>query len=182
LANVAFKADLGGAGTLTPWGEFGYGSGRSRNNSNHNDGFVSIATDYRPGGIYGRFDTTSSAKLGSATPAAGVGASDGLSNRTIYGAGVKMTPGFAPKLTVGAQGYKYAFTRTSDTGVFGATQLSRNIGTEGDVTAEWKHSENVSMKLTLGEFLPGGFFADEKGANAELNPATLVALDTTIRF
>ncbi len=186
-ANAAYKIDLGNVGAVTPWGEFGYGSGRSRANSNNNDGFVSIATDYRPGGIYGRFDNTAAVNLGStALGGSSIGSSNGLSNRVIYGIGTKMTPGCAPKLTVGIQGYKYAFARTSDTGTFGGPgvnpQLSRNIGTEGDVTVEWKHSENVSMKLTAGQFLPGAFFADAKGANAEMNPATLFALDTTVKF
>ena len=86
-------------------------------------------------------------------------------------------------------------TSTSDQAVFNngghATQYSRNIGTEGDVTAEWKHSENVGFKLTLGSFLPGAYFADSynngggfaaTGKNAVLNPVTLVAFDTSIKF
>jgi hypothetical protein len=180
LANVAYKADLSNVGTVNPWAEFGYGSGRSRGNSNHNDGFVAIATDYRPGGIYGRFDNTSAAALGNAV-GAGL-ASNGLANRVIYGLGVKGSPAMASKLTVGVQGYKYAFARTSDTGVFGNTQLSRSIGTEADVTAEWKHSENVGFKVTLGEFLPGRVVNDVDGKHAETNPATLAALDASIKF
>ena len=83
---------------------------------------------------------------------------------------------------MGVQGYKYAFARTSDTGVFGNTQLSRSIGTEADVTAEWKHSENVGFKVTLGEFLPGRVVNDVDGKHAETNPATLAALDASIKF
>src|SRR5205823_1788414 len=112
-------------------------------------------------------------------------ASNGLANRVIYGVGVKVTPAAVSKLTVGVQGYKYAFARTSDDSVFPTPkgrQLSRNIGTEADVTAEWKHSENVGLKVTLGSFMPGAFFRDLRGVNAEMNPATMAALDATIKF
>jgi hypothetical protein len=181
LANADYKLDMTNVAVVDPWLEFGYGSGRSRGASNHNDGFVSINTDYRPGGIYGRFSTETAGLPSLGNSVDGM-ASNGLDNRVIYGLGVKTTPSMAPKLTVGVQAYKYAFARTSDTGVFGNTQFSRDIGTEGDVTAEWKHSPNVSFKVTLGEFMPGAFVNNEKGANAEVNPATLAALDTSIKF
>ncbi|MBI3564564.1 MAG: hypothetical protein HY079_05135 [Elusimicrobia bacterium] len=177
LLNAAYKLDLNNVGAITPWGEFGFGSGRSRSNTNHNDGWVDINSDYRPGGIYGRFDSD----LGS-TPANSI-AQAGLSNRTIYGFGVKATPASLAKLTVGAQYYHYAFSRTSTfTTPASIVQFPRSIGTEYDVTAEWKHSENVGLKLTLGSFQPGAYIYAKRQPNAAVSPATLAALDTTIRF
>ena len=177
LLNAAYKVDVNNLGGVTPWGEFGYGSGRSRANSNVNDGFVAINTDYRPGGIYGRFDTSDAlVNLGSGV--SGNMASNGLANRVIYGVGVKANPAAVSKLTAGVQWYKYAFARTS---TFGG-QVSRNIGSEVDVTGEWKHSENVSFKLTLGEFMTGAFVNDTRGANAGVNPAMMAALDTSVKF
>lgn len=176
LLNAAYKADLQSLGALTPWAEFGFGSGRSRANTNHNDGWVAIASDYRPGGIYGRFDTDLGAGAGG-SGALGI-AQAGLSNRTIYGAGVKLTPAALSKLTAGVQYYHYAFSRTSTL----AGQLPRSIGTEYDVTTEWKHSENVGLKLTLGTFQPGAYVYASRQANAAVSPATLASLDTTIRF
>jgi hypothetical protein len=174
LANLAYKADTG-IGSFTPWAEYGYGSGRQRSNTNKNETFTAINSDYRPGGIYGRFDNLAATTLlGNVNSVA----SNGLANRTIYGIGLKATPASLAKLTTGVQYYKYAFTRTSTL----AGQVSRNIGSEIDVTAEWKHSENVALKLTLGTFQPGAYVADTKGANATVNPATMAALDTFIRF
>jgi hypothetical protein len=182
LANAAYKADINNVGSITPWGEFAYGTGRKRSAavSNSNEDFQMIASDYRPGGIYGRFDTF----LGNTLPGNTGGANvAGLTNKTIYGLGVKANPAAVAKLTVGAQWYHYAWTRTSlQTAQTANGQNSRNIGSEVDVTAEWKHSENVGLKLTLGTFQPGAWVSDIKGPNATSNPATLAALDTNIRF
>lgn len=182
LANAAFKADVNNVGAITPWGEFAYGTGRKRSAavSNSNEDFQQIASDYRPGGIWGRFDgnLASDASLGGA----GINGA-GLTNKTIWGLGVKVTPAAVAKLTTGVQYYRYAFTRTSTQAAATTNgQLSRNIGSEVDVTAEWKHSENVGLKLTLGTFQTGSWISDKKGANATTNPATLAALDTNIRF
>jgi hypothetical protein len=182
LGKAAYKLDLSNVGMITPWGEFGYGTGDSNGTWNGNRNFQSINTDYRPGGIYGRFDN------GAAIALAGGGsnlASNGLTNRIIWGVGVKGTPTALNKLTVGAAFWRYAFNRLSDNGTTAApsnTRNSRNIGSEVDVTAEWKHSENVSLKATAGSFKPGAGIADIRGANAELNPAVMLAGDVSIKF
>ncbi|MCR4295855.1 MAG: hypothetical protein NUW21_09995, partial [Elusimicrobia bacterium] len=141
--------------------------------------------DYRPGGIYGRFDTNAAIALGGnlASGTNGTVASNGLTNRTIWGVGVKATPAAAEKLTVGAAYWRYAYNRLAQQ-VVGATSTrrSRNIGSEVDVTAKWTHSENVSMKATAGTFLPGAGIADIRGANAALNPVVMLAGDVSIRF
>jgi len=185
LAKAAYKLDLSDAGMITPWGEYGYGTGDSNGTWAGNRNFQAINTDYRPGGIYGRFDNASAEVLGNAVAGFG-GSSNGLSNRIIWGVGVKATPAALNKLTVGAAFYRYAFNRLSDngnaSGTNAATRHSRNIGSELDVTAEWKHSENVSLKATAGSFKPGAYVADVKGANAALNPAVMLAGDVAIKF
>ena len=190
LAKAAYKLDLSDAGMITPWGEYGYGTGDSNGTWAGNRNFQAINTDYRPGGIYGRFDNASAEVLGAAADgvAGGVfaGSSNGLSNRIIWGIGVKATPAALNKLTVGAAFWRYAFNRLSDngnaSGANAATRHSRNIGSEVDVTAEWKHSENVSLKATAGSFKPGAYIADVKGAGAALNPAVMLAGDVAIKF
>ena len=179
-AKAGYKLDLSNVGTVNPWGEFGLGTGDSNFNSYGNNTFTAIATDYRPGGIYGRFDTGAAVVAGSALAATNLGASNGLSNRIIWGFGVKATPNAVSKLTVGAQFYRYAMHRVAPNAA--GTKTSRNIGSEVDVTGEWKHSENVSLKATAGTFQPGAFVRDTKGANAAVNPAVMLAGDVSIKF
>ena len=182
LGKAAYKVDLPDMAMITPWGELGRGTGDENGPRYGNNTFQSIATDYRPGGIYGRFDAGSIVALG-----AGVGgfngASNGLSNRTIWGLGVKATPASIAKLTVGGQFYRYMLTErnTQAAANIGAT-ASRNIGSEIDVTAEWKHSENVSLKATAGTFQTGTYINDLRGAAAATNPAVMLAGDVQIRF
>jgi hypothetical protein len=168
---------------VNPWAELGIGSGDANFAHAGNGNFQSINSDYRPGGIYGRFDQGAGVVLaqgvGSIT---GIGspASNGLSNRTIWGAGVKATPAFENKLTAGLAFYRYAFTRVAPRA--SGLKPSRNIGSEINVTADWKHSDNVSVGVTLGQFLNGAHIADMKGPHAALNPARLAATDVKIRF
>ncbi|MDD5304607.1 MAG: hypothetical protein PHS14_16040 [Elusimicrobia bacterium] len=174
---AGYKLDLADAGMINPWGEYGMGTGDSNFNSYGNNTFQAINSDYRPGGIYGRFDTGAAIQLYNGANGA---ASNGLSNRIIWGFGVKATPSAVNKLTVGGQFYRYAFHRVAPNAA--GTKTSRNIGSEVDVTAEWKHSENVSFKATAGSFKPGAYIADVKGANAALNPVVMLAGDVAIKF
>ncbi len=189
-AKAGYKLDLSNVGTVNPWGEFGLGTGDSNFNSYGNNTFTAIATDYRPGGIYGRFDVgtpaaiAGGAGLAAFTPAtvasSGGAGSNGLSNRIIWGFGVKATPTAVNKLTAGLAFYRYAFHRVVPSN--NGSKTSRNIGSEVDVTGEWKHSENVSFKATAGTFQPGAYIKDLKGANAAVNPAVMLAGDVSIKF
>ncbi|MEK7388775.1 MAG: hypothetical protein AAB036_03665 [Elusimicrobiota bacterium] len=179
LTKLGYKADVSNVGMFNPWGEFGYGTGDSNFDYAGNNNFQAIATDYRPGGIYGRFDNSAAVSLGQGIGGFG-GSSNGLSNRIIWGFGVNMTPSAISKLTTGVQYYRYAFNRLPN--LANGQRNSRNIGSEVDVTGEWKHSENVSFKATAGTFQPGAYVADVKGANAALNPAVMLAGDVSIRF
>ncbi|MBI2789966.1 MAG: hypothetical protein HYX59_14935 [Elusimicrobia bacterium] len=180
---AGYKLDLSDVGAVNPWGEYGMGTGDSNFDYAGNNTFQSINTDYRPGGIYGRFDNGAAIALanGASGNGANAFASNGLSNRIIWGLGVKATPSALNKLTVGAAFYRYAYHRVAPFNANG-TKSSRNIGSEVDVTAEWKHSENVSFKATAGSFKPGAAMADFRGANAALNPAVMLAGDVAIKF
>ncbi len=182
LAKAAYKADLSDVGAITPWGEFGVGTGDANYAHSGNGNFQSINTDYRPGGVYGRFDQTAGVVLaqGIGSGVNGSAASNGLSNRVIWGLGVKGTPAALNKLTTGLAYWRYAFHRVAPTA--GGQKVSRNIGSEVDFTADWKHSENVNVGVTVGQFLPGAHIKDLKGANAALNPARLYAADVKIKF
>lgn len=178
---AAYKIDLSDVGMVKPWGEFGMGTGDSNFSFAGNNTFQAINTDYRPGGIYGRFDSGAPAATVLGNGVAGfAGSSNGLSNRVIWGVGVKATPSSLEKLTVGAAFYRYAFHRVAPR-VTGQ-KTSRNIGSEVNVTAKWAHSENVSLKATAGSFKPGAYVADVKGAGAALNPAVMLAGDVSIKF
>ena len=179
--NAAYKADIQDVAVVNPWGELARGSGDSNHDWAGNRNFQSIATDYRPGAIYGRFDTGAATALGSGTGLTGNNiASNGLNNRMIWGVGVKATPASLNKLTAGVQFYRYAFDRlpTESTG----QRRSRNIGAELDVTGEWAHSENVMIKVAVGSFQPGAYIRDTRGANAAVNPAVMASGDVSIKF
>lgn len=169
LGKAAYKADIQNAAAITPWGEFGYGTGDQAYPNGHY-AFQSVNTDYRPGGIYGRFDNNAAIQLYNGNNVA----SNGLTNRVIWGAGIKVTPAALSKLTTGVQFYSYKFhTRVSD------TNNSKSIGSEFDLTADWKHSENVSIKTTLGSFQPGQYIAQQQTAK---NPAVMAAMDFSVKF
>lgn len=177
-----YKADIADVAAFNPWAEFGMGTGDANYAHAGNGVFQSINTDYRPGGIYGRFDQTAGVVLaqGLTSGVNGSAASNGLSNRVIWGLGVKATPAALNKLTTGLAYYRYAFHRVAPNAA--GQKVSRNIGSEVNLTNEWKHSDNVSVGVTLGSFLPGAHVADIKGAHAALNPAVMAAADVKVKF
>lgn len=191
LVKAGYKADIADVAAVNPWLEAGRGTGDANFGHAGNRNFQSINTDYRPGGIYGRFDNGAGVVLGqgvtAGSPTNFTGSSNGLSNRTIWGVGIKGTPAAVNKLTVGLAFWRYAFTavapesNSANTARVGV-RPSRNIGSEINVSGDWKHSDNVSVGVLLGQFLPGAYVAHVKGANAALNPARLAAADVKIRF
>jgi hypothetical protein len=174
-----YKADMGGVGAVQAWGHFGYGSGDGDANSSHNNGFVAINGDYRPGSIYGRFANAQGAPLafgaGLSAPAVygfGAGANTAfagngtLTNRVIWGLGAKVTPEALNKFTAGVAFWDFksqtALLPNIPVGAGPDAQTDRvyggnkHIGSEVDLDLEWKHSENVSFMTGAGYFLPGG--------------------------
>lgn len=179
LGKLGYKADIADVAAVNPWGEFGMGSGDANYAHAGNGNFQSVNTDYRPGGIYGRFDRTAAVTLFNNTANT---SSDGLNNRVIWGVGVKATPAAVNKLTAGLSFWRYAFHRVAPTAAH-SLKHSRNIGSEVNVSADWKHSDNVSLNVTLGSFLPGAAIADNKAlTHRAMNPARMAAADVKIRF
>ncbi|MEK7234165.1 MAG: hypothetical protein AAB268_10145 [Elusimicrobiota bacterium] len=194
---AGYKLDIENAAVVNPWFEFatgtgdkdGSGAGAANGGSdNKNTEFNAIATSWHPGALYARFHNNSAAQSTSGLPAASgnVTTSQGLTNRVIWGFGVKATPAALNKLTTGVQYYNVSFHRVAPitiNGVAGQTP-SKRIGSEIDVTADWKHSDNVSLKLTAGSFQPGMYIKNyRKGtANDVISPATLLAADVQVKF
>ncbi|MDE2292868.1 MAG: hypothetical protein KGL53_12365, partial [Elusimicrobia bacterium] len=102
MFDAGYNAEMTNIGALTPWVNFGWGTGRSSNLEKTNEGFTSIASDYRPGIMNRMFDGTAAANLGSGLTGGTIG-TNGLNNRVVYGAGLNFTPAAWEKLTVGAQ-------------------------------------------------------------------------------
>ncbi|MBI5243494.1 MAG: alginate export family protein [Elusimicrobia bacterium] len=190
LADVGMKADVEQIGTFNPWALFGWGTGNGDNTAdriNHNMDFTPIATDFRPGALYGRFEANNPNVNFGGVVAPG-SASQGLTNRIIMGAGVKATPSALNKLTAGLAVYNIRLQNIgSEVTPAGVTNLAfttgghRSIGQEYDATAEWKHSENVSLKGTLANFQPGDAIRYIGRANA-LNSAWMSAFDVAVKF
>ncbi|MDD5658166.1 MAG: hypothetical protein PHF00_13025, partial [Elusimicrobia bacterium] len=192
LVDGGMKADVEGIGNFNPWAQFGLGTGRANfAGYGANETFQAIATDYHPGAIYGRFNANNPTGInfGGTMGTAG----NGLQNRVIWGLGVKATPSALNKLTAGVAYYDFRFHRLP----YGAGQDlgradgmarsagNRHIGSELDVTAEWKHSENVSLKGTFGNFQPGGYIKNIVNQNRLGNhpsAAMLGAFDVSVKF
>ncbi|HAZ08250.1 MAG TPA: hypothetical protein DCZ01_06975 [Elusimicrobia bacterium] len=194
---AGYKLDVEGAAAVTPWAEFGLGTGDKDSSvatgggDNRNQEFKAIVTSWHPGAIYARFHNNSAIPMTSniAVPAGAAGnvtTSQGLSNRVIWGFGVKANPAAVKQLTAGLQYYRTTFHRVAPITINGVANQtpSKAIGSEVDVTADWKHSENVTLKLTAGSFQPGKYFKDYRQGttNDLLNPATMLAADVQIKF
>jgi len=193
LLNAGVKIDVGSLGMITPWGEFGYGTGNRDSKSNQNTGFTSINSDYRPGSLYGRFAAnTGTAFFADSIGTAVTGAGQGLSNRVVKGVGVKMVPTNLNKLTVAASAWDFSFENTGrkTSGVATAQPAiggngNRHIGTELDLELAWQHSENVLVKIGAARFNAGGWIKEsQKIANATRgnNPAYLLTSDVSVKF
>jgi hypothetical protein len=183
LANVGLKADVEQIGMFNPWAEFGYGSGDGDaiGTDAQNRNFMAPASDYKPGAIYGRFNANNTGGQTLAGGLAGNEAGNGLMNRIIWGLGVKATPSAVEKLTVGVQYYDFKFQNLLGAAV---TAGNRHIGSEADLTGEWKHSENVSLKGTVGNFMPGGYIQNQVNATIgqHASSAWLGAFDVAVKF
>ncbi|MDD5629207.1 MAG: hypothetical protein PHU21_09085 [Elusimicrobia bacterium] len=187
LINAGLKADVEQIGMFNPWAEFGYGSGDGDTPANdaQNRNFAAIATDYKPGAVYGRFNANNTGGQTFASGANAATAGNGLFNRIIWGVGVKATPTAVNKLTMGVQFYDFNFQNLLiGPGATAAIAGNRHIGSEVDVTGEWKHSENVSLKGTIGNFMPGGYIKNQVNGTVgnHVSSAWLGAMDLAVKF
>jgi len=198
LVNAGAKLEAGNLGAITPWGEFGYGTGNTDSKSNVNNGFVAINPDYRPGAIFARFSSEANAtnaavlagtQLGGGSGATTAAATPGLNNKIVKGLGVKFSPASLNKLTVAVSVWDFHFANTGRQ-VTGAQPAigsngNRHIGSEGDLELAWQHSENVLVKVGAASFQPGGYiFEGQKIANNTrgVNPAYMFTSDVSVRF
>ena len=177
-----YKADVGGVGAVTGWGQYGLGSGGGTTNRN----FTAIAGDYRPGGIFGRFI------------APGVGGSPVTFNSTlndlqVIGLGVKVNPATLSKLTAGLSYYNYRLQSQANANLATNTLTglanqggSKAFGGEYDLDLTWQHSENVSVAAGMGSFQPGsaiGHVNHQLAATAgSVSPVTMCYMDFGFKF
>lgn len=195
LLDAGYNAEVANIGGFTPWGTFGFGSGRSSNMENKNEDFTMISTDFRPGVINRRFAGAQSAQaLGSAyngQSLAGAGvATTGLTNRVVWGLGLNFTPAMEDRMTIGLSFWDFRFQRATQTNSTTAAAHGGNkhIGSEVGLTTEWRHSENVTVGAGWATFQPGGFVKEEiSGApgsdvGAGNDPASMFFADFTVKF
>ncbi|MBI3550193.1 MAG: hypothetical protein HY078_14235 [Elusimicrobia bacterium] len=205
---TGYKADVSNVATFAPWFHYGWGTGRANTNSNHNQDFTSITNSPRQGLLYGKFGegTTNVVALGSLLPfsaASGAAAYDGVAqvgrtgftNRIIWGLGLKATPAGLKKLTTGFEVWDYWYQKATVHNFGNANAAvsspqakgNRHIGYEYGVTADWKHSDNLSLALQIARFQPGGYInevvaAAAPGTQQGVNPANMVNLDWNFKF
>jgi hypothetical protein len=199
LLDVGYNAEVANVGGFTPWGTFGYGSGRASNQENTNETFTTPMSDFRPGVINRRFPgTLSSVALGSAYTNASNGATGvgtrGLGNRVVWGLGLNYTPAFEDRMTWGLSFWDFRFQRSTDLlagkNAEPANSGNKHIGSEFGITSEWRHSENVTMGLGWATFQPGGFIKEEMedtplvpiNLGSGSSPAQLWFADLTVKF
>lgn len=186
MLDGGYNAEISGVGALTPWLNFGLGTGRSDNFGHSNEGFTSILSDYRPGIMNRRFDGA----IRSMTDHAGNAVNtNGLNNRVVWGLGVNMTPAAWEKLTVGAQLWDFRLQRNASNNANTTARVgNKHLGTEYGLTADWKHSENVKVGFGYARFMPGGAINEinrvntTAGAPHGSSPASFLFSDLSVKF
>jgi len=183
LLELGFNGDVANVGGIAPWASFGWGSGRSDMDSGTNDAFQSIGSDWRPGVINRRFSaagTGGTDTLGSTAPGFAM-ATTGLTNRVVWGLGTNFTPAAVDQLTAGVQLWDYRLQRNDNKNVAtpAAATGNKHLGTELDLTASWRHSENVSLSAGWARYYTGGFVKEQLVSDS---PATFMYTDISIKF
>ncbi len=188
-ADVGARADFEDLGAAALWAQAAVGSGQGDATSRHNNQFTPIAGDYRAGGIYTRFNSLSAIPLGGSLTGVPAGSisSNSLGNRVIEGAGLKVTPAAASKLTVALSywDYRYQTSPLTPNGASAGFVGNKHLGSEGDLDLDWKHSENVSIAAGGGEFFPGGVVYQLNQGTPQVqgtNPAWAAWFDVHVQF
>lgn len=205
MLDLGYKHDVPDMAGLTPWFNWAWGSGRSSTLEKTNEGFTSIASDYRPGVIYGRFSSAGLVQLGGGAAAGlfsgtaqgadyngNVGVSQaGLNNRIIWGLGMKANPANWNRLTAGLSYWDFNYQRATYSSRTAGPQAvgNRHIGSEFDLQFDWAHSENVMLSAGWAAFQPGGFVKETirskigaPGVQEGNNPVTLAFADFRLKF
>lgn len=181
LANVKFKQDVG-FGTLKLKGEFAMGTGDDTADDD-DKAIRHIASDYVPGLVWGGIGSV--VGFGGLTaPGNGLtgytagGVTTGL---TTFNAGAYINPASAEKLWLGAHVYSFSANKV-------LTGDKKALGSELDLIAKWKASDNVSVKLGYGFFKPGEGLrqmANRSGGTAGIGDEGTVSVGTAdlmVRF
>lgn len=201
LLDMGYKLDVADIGGFTPWATFGWGSGRHSTAENKNQDFRTIASDFRPGVIYGRFNGAGALALGGATATGGVGTYDGvggvsapgLTNRIIWGGGLKFNCANHQKMTAGLSYWNFNYQKATDwPGNAGGNPKAsgvgnRSIGSELDFQLDWAHSENVMLSAGAARFMPGGFVKEmvrsaTGGSGVGVSPVSMLFADMSVKF
>ncbi len=162
LANMGYDMDIA-LGVLGFTGEFARGSGDDNGTDKDNAIFIAINSDYRPGIIYGGSGLFDLNGLG--------GFSSGIGNLTTWNLGAKFAPKAYEKLTLGLKFYNFSFSENPAAGI------DTPIGSEWDLCATWKHSENVSVMGSLAKFA-----AAEDSFIAKAIHTAGIRLDSAVRY
>ena len=175
LANAKYNYDLMGKWTFM--GEFAIGSGDDGKNLKKDKAFHAVNSDYRPGVIMG--GQMEMAGLGNSDltfPAIGSKSDTGL---TTWNVGAKWNPSKAEKLDLSA---KYLYFAPTETKQAGASIGYKTVGSELDFAANWKHSENVSVRGTVAAFMPDKKYAATAYATTKHDAIMYSGLDFIVKF
>ncbi len=152
-ANADYALDLNAIGKFEFMGEFAMGSG-DKTSASKDEEFQAINQNYQPGMIFGTY---------------GVGQTmNGIGNLTTMNVGAKYMPKQIEKLSFGAKFFTFAPTEEPTT--------YDTYGSELDLCANWKHSENIGLKASYAMFMP------EKNFAGKDTTETLMGLDLTLKF
>ncbi len=150
--NAAYGFNLFGKLNLT--GE--YYNGSANNVSGENHGFKGINTDYRPGILFG-------------TSGLAEGYVWSFLQFTDYNVGANWNPSKVKQLTVGAKYYHFSPSYSAD----------YYYGNEFDFTADWKHSDAISLKAYLAYFR---YCADSPFAGSVNDAVRMLGMAATVKF
>lgn len=152
--NLDYALDAKEFGKFHLMGEYGMGSGDEAGSTDENGEFQAISQNYQPGMIFGTY---------------GVGQTmNGIGNLTVMNVGLKYMPKQIEKLSLGAKFFTFAPTEEPTT--YDA------YGSELDLCANWKHSENVGLKASYAMFMPEEDFAGKDTTE------TLLGFDVVLKF
>ena len=152
--NLDYALDAKELGKFEFMGEYGMGSGDESATDDEEGEFYGINSNYQPGMIFGTY---------------GVGQTmNGIGNLTTMNVGVKYMPKQIEKLSFGAK--FFTFAPTEEPVGYDA------YGTELDLCAGWKHSDNVSLKASYAMFMPEEDFAGKDTTE------TLMGFDVMLKF
>lgn len=173
--NYKIESDFGG---FNPRVMFAYGSGDNQglnSNGSKNTTFQPISSDFRPGLIFGNSDLPG-AQFGNTLGLSGTYYNQGsVANLTVMNLGVDYAPKFSEKLTFLLDFYTFKINQDT-TGLVGN---DKTIGSELDLTANYKFAENVTLGLAAGHFMPGNMVKKLTAANS---PANKLASYITVKW